>query len=398
MEKYNYLYKKEELGNGVAVNNTAAGFSLIKDGREIRFIKAKPDAPYCIFRLSIDGKRLYYHRIVDLFPGKAGEPSPPSYIVPEELSIDGDGIEFDSSGLGRWHAVAETTLSFFYSIDDSKRMNVAMEYFKLRDNYDVIPNEFEDDTTINVVVKTSIDNTVECDFLRFLMEPRSLQIYGIPADVILHVITKSSIYQSAKISLYPSQFNDAMDKACINIFAALKEKHGISDNETAQYIYDNYVIHDWEKRECILKYLRVHERHAFESNSKYDTLYAKIIDEGKYTPKWKSEFELYKLVKTYFSDAVYQYHAGFLGHQSLDIFIPSLNTGIEYQGKQHFEPIDFFGGTESFENVKKRDAEKREKCKKEGIRLIEWKYEEPISKMVLEKKCLCKNRKCIITL
>ncbi|MFJ5623995.1 hypothetical protein ACIQD3_14970 [Peribacillus loiseleuriae] len=39
-----------------------------------------------------------------------------------------------------------------------------------------------------------------------------------------------------------------------------------------------------------------------------------------------------------------------VGHQSLDIYVPSQKTGFEYQGIQHFEPAAFFGGEEAFKH------------------------------------------------
>lgn len=46
------------------------------------------------------------------------------------------------------------------------------------------------------------------------------------------------------------------------------------------------------------------------------------------------------------------------------------NIAIECQGKQHFEPIDFFGGEENFLKQKERDKEKLEECKQHGIKMI----------------------------
>lgn len=43
---------------------------------------------------------------------------------------------------------------------------------------------------------------------------------------------------------------------------------------------------------------------------------------------------------------------------------------IEYQGKQHYKPVDFFGGKEQFEVQQRHDAIKREFCKSERIPLI----------------------------
>lgn len=113
--------------------------------------------------------------------------------------------------------------------------------------------------------------------------------------------------------------------------------------------------------------------------NKTNELYGKIIIEHKSSPTWKSEFQLYTIAKQYFPDALYQYHSEWLKSQSLDIFIPSLAIGIEYQGKQHFEPIEHFGGYEGYTYTVERDLKKSELCKKHKITLIYWPYSTPIS-------------------
>lgn len=57
-----------------------------------------------------------------------------------------------------------------------------------------------------------------------------------------------------------------------------------------------------------------------------------------------------------------------------DFYIPKLNTVIEYQGEQHFQSVDFFGGEENFEKQKKRDQIKRDFCKENNIKEIEISY------------------------
>lgn len=47
---------------------------------------------------------------------------------------------------------------------------------------------------------------------------------------------------------------------------------------------------------------------------------------------------------------------------------------IEYDGKQHFEPITYFGGNQNFEYVKKHDTIKNEYCQKNGIPLLRIPY------------------------
>ena len=45
-----------------------------------------------------------------------------------------------------------------------------------------------------------------------------------------------------------------------------------------------------------------------------------------------------------------------------DFYIPSLNLLIEYQGIQHFKPVDFFGGEKSFKEIIFRDKIKLQYC------------------------------------
>lgn len=115
-------------------------------------------------------------------------------------------------------------------------------------------------------------------------------------------------------------------------------------------------------------------------------IYVQLIQEGILIPKWKTEYDLYCVAKTLYPDSVFQYGNKVLGGQSIDIFIPSLNIGIEYQGVQHYKPVSIFGGEEGFNRTKERDARKLSICKANGIRLLYWKYDEPISGAILVKK------------
>lgn len=119
-------------------------------------------------------------------------------------------------------------------------------------------------------------------------------------------------------------------------------------------------------------------------------MHKKILTELKeenFIPtKWKSEFELFLLIRSYFDDSIFQYRDTWLENQSIDIYIPSLKLGIEYQGKQHYEAVEFFGGKEGFEKNVKRDKKKAKKCKENNIKLIYWKYDEKIILNTLVEK------------
>jgi len=78
--------------------------------------------------------------------------------------------------------------------------------------------------------------------------------------------------------------------------------------------------------------------------------------------KIKDELKEYKVVP--------QGSPEWLGKQRIDIYIPELNIGIEYQGEQHFIPIEFFGGESSLKRNQKRDRIKRELCDENGCKLF----------------------------
>lgn len=61
-----------------------------------------------------------------------------------------------------------------------------------------------------------------------------------------------------------------------------------------------------------------------------------------------------------------------------DFYLPELNICIEFQGKQHYEPIEFFGGSAGFIKQKKRDVIKKKYCKYKGINLLIIKYNDNI--------------------
>lgn len=69
-----------------------------------------------------------------------------------------------------------------------------------------------------------------------------------------------------------------------------------------------------------------------------------------------------------------QYKPSFLksktNSQSLDFYLPDYNIAIECQGRQHFKPVDYFGGKVEFDKIVKRDKRKYNLCIDNGIKLL----------------------------
>lgn len=109
---------------------------------------------------------------------------------------------------------------------------------------------------------------------------------------------------------------------------------------------------------------------------------------GRFESKWKSESLVFELCKKIYGidNVIFQYSPSFLGQMSYDVYIISKNTAIEYQGKQHFEPVAFFGGQEHFEKQIIRDKLKKELSAKNKVKLIYIDYKEIIcEKTIIDK-------------
>lgn len=59
-----------------------------------------------------------------------------------------------------------------------------------------------------------------------------------------------------------------------------------------------------------------------------------------------------------------------------DLYIQELNLCIEYDGRQHFEAIEFWGGDDAFLKTQKNDNIKNQFCKENNINLLRIRYDE----------------------
>ena len=147
-------------------------------------------------------------------------------------------------------------------------------------------------------------------------------------------------------------------KAC----SKLREKYDNSYGYLYHSIFMNF-------QDSIHKYYR----------SILNMLYKKMVTDNRVATKWGNEYSLYKTIKYLFPDAIYQYRPEWLDKQTFDIYIPSLKTAVEYQGKQHYESVDFFGGEKNLlENID-RDRRKMEVSNNNGVNLLCWNYKTEVT-------------------
>jgi len=83
----------------------------------------------------------------------------------------------------------------------------------------------------------------------------------------------------------------------------------------------------------------------------------------------------------------------YINRLNFDFYLPDMNTCLEFDGLQHFEPVKEFGGEKEFDLILKRDECKNKWCIENKVNLIRIRYDEfdKISEILDEKlQFICK--------
>ena len=61
-----------------------------------------------------------------------------------------------------------------------------------------------------------------------------------------------------------------------------------------------------------------------------------------------------------------------------DFYLTDKNICIEFDGIQHFEPVDIFGGIDALQEVQRNDSIKTNYCRDNNIQLLRIRYDDNI--------------------
>lgn len=272
---------------------------------------------------------------------------------------------------------------FYFSYVSTKAFMILFDYIQNADKIEIIKNDFANDPTINYKITYSKTRNKEVEFILSILifnEIPGISIFNYPIMELVKCFTYDD--EVDKILL---EYTDEHYEEKIEIINALKQKYELkSDVELLELLVDKYGR--WITHNGYNSLYHFYPFSPCENREEYDRIYSKLIDEKSIKIKWKNENDMYHLIKTHFPTAIYQYHSDWLGLQSLDVYIPQLKIGFEYQGEQHFHGVEAFGGEANYNEQKERDERKRELCKENGVKLIEWLYNEKVSFHNLKNK------------
>ncbi len=121
-------------------------------------------------------------------------------------------------------------------------------------------------------------------------------------------------------------------------------------------------------------------KNFFESRTRKKFGYPEVGD------MWVSETIFANIIKKIFpEESIYRhYRPKWLNRLELDVYIPSRKLAFEYQGQQHYGPIEAWGGESTFIKLSERDKQKEEICRKKRIRLFKVPYNAPLNRAYVE--------------
>jgi hypothetical protein len=111
--------------------------------------------------------------------------------------------------------------------------------------------------------------------------------------------------------------------------------------------------------------------------------------------QWKAEEGTFLALKTMLPDTQIVRHArpSWLVPQHLDIFLPEYAVAIEYQGEQHYRPIEIFGGARGLAITVERDERKKRICYLAGVKLEYIRYDESIDERLRQIVDACRSKR-----
>lgn len=140
----------------------------------------------------------------------------------------------------------------------------------------------------------------------------------------------------------------------------------------------------------------VDKKECIECGKMFDVAYRyrdRLVCHDCAPPTSRDAYELFKLLddlgfkgireKTF--DGMVSPYSG--NKLRVDYYIPSLNLAVEYNGRQHYMFIEHYHkDLKGFKESRLRDKAKRDFLIKNGIPLIIWRYDEPVTKEKVKEK------------
>lgn len=293
--------------------------------------------------------------------------------------------------------IKESDIAFIYPETYAPNYFMVQELIKFAKTDYIIENLIPDDETINHIAVFADDNKDVIQLMNHLVYSAVLgenfggyKLLGEHLCYYLEFCGDESMIYTMQVPNNLMHYQGYVTRKDTNPYVLYNTRKNIELLIRKGYFETEFDLYRNLKNTLVPFMQEMYLKSMFYEDGQYDWKTAKtklrgdLIAKGIIKSKWKNEQSLYLLVKQLYPNAIFQYRPNWLSPQSLDIYIPELNVGIEYQGIQHYSEVDFFGGKKAFEHRVALDEKKRKICNEFNVRLIEWNYNIDITKKNLK--------------
>ncbi len=232
-------------------------------------------------------------------------------------------------------------------------------------------------------------------------------LFKVERDKILHESLASFILSLFNFILHPevAVINKANPQETIASGSSGSSKYYIAiSGKTRKYVYDfDQEMKEVKSQGKFPQIVRGYYRHYLSSRyvNKRNTVdfihpfIKRVVGDPSKSYLVKSPYETVfvneQMLRSYVLNLFNQYEIKkdrtVLKPFEIDIYIPDLKLGFEYDGEQHYiYPNAFHNSREEFEKQQLRDSEKRKKADNLGIKLVTIRYDEKITVELVKDK------------
>ena len=169
----------------------------------------------------------------------------------------------------------------------------------------------------------------------------------------------------------------------IEVRDKISKKNKITKDEFLRRLQDKYLLNDYDF--SLVEYIDtktpikvICKDHGIFEVKPFNLMSGSVCNMCKKISKGESKIEKIlnskniKYIKQYtFNDC-----RGTKRPLPFDFYLPDYNICIEYDGRQHYEPVEKFGGIDGFNQLLKNDNIKTDYCNLNNIKLLRISYKE----------------------
>ena len=103
---------------------------------------------------------------------------------------------------------------------------------------------------------------------------------------------------------------------------------------------------------------------------------------------WVNEMLVVNTVRYLFPDFTVEHQASpqWLGRQRFDAYIQEKKVAIEYNGAQHYQPVNLFGGEAGLAATQARDQQKLHLAEQHGVEIVVFSHDETLSDELIQHR------------